>query len=91
MMKLHKDFDFVYSNTISCSKFIMKTTNSSHHFVIHGYSLVKGLGMGKYIISDTLIIGGYHWAICFIQKEIRLMIIAHLEYGVELLFTIFLS
>lgn len=39
--------------------------NGSHHFVIQGYSLAKGMGIGKHIASDNFTIGGYQWAIYF--------------------------
>lgn len=41
------------------------TVNGSHEFVIAGYSLSKGLGVGKYIASETFVVGGYSWAIYF--------------------------
>ncbi|XP_034704587.1 BTB/POZ and MATH domain-containing protein 3 isoform X2 [Vitis riparia] len=49
----------------SCSKSINETVNGSHHFLIKGYSLAKGMGAGKYISSDTFTVGGYDWAIYF--------------------------
>ncbi|XP_057839251.1 BTB/POZ and MATH domain-containing protein 2 [Cryptomeria japonica] len=47
------------------SKSITESVNGSHHFVINGYSLAKGMGVGKYIASDTFTVGGYDWAIYF--------------------------
>uniref|UniRef100_A0A803NRA7 Uncharacterized protein n=1 Tax=Cannabis sativa TaxID=3483 RepID=A0A803NRA7_CANSA len=44
---------------------ITETVNGTHHFKINGYSLSKGLGIGKYIASDTFNVGGYSWAIYF--------------------------
>ncbi|KAF9618357.1 hypothetical protein IFM89_000992 [Coptis chinensis] len=44
---------------------ITETVNGSHQFKITGYSLSKGLGIGKYIASDTFMVGGYDWAIYF--------------------------
>ncbi|XP_044503304.1 BTB/POZ and MATH domain-containing protein 2-like isoform X2 [Mangifera indica] len=44
---------------------ITETVNGSHQFKITGYSLSKGLGIGKYIASDTFMVGGYTWAIYF--------------------------
>ncbi|EXB39327.1 BTB/POZ and MATH domain-containing protein 2 [Morus notabilis] len=44
---------------------ITETVNGTHHFKINGYSLSKGLGIGKYIASDTFDVGGYSWAIYF--------------------------
>ncbi|GAY40754.1 hypothetical protein CUMW_054360 [Citrus unshiu] len=51
------------SSTTSTS--ITETVNGSHQFKITGYSLSKGLGIGKYIASDTFMVGGYAWAIYF--------------------------
>ncbi|CAL0306179.1 unnamed protein product [Lupinus luteus] len=41
------------SPTISCSV--------THN--VNGYSLAKGMGVGKHIASDLFSVGGYHWAI----------------------------
>jgi len=43
----------------------METVNGSHEFKITGYSLSKGLGSGKYIASETFMVGEYLWAIYF--------------------------
>ncbi|CAK9173683.1 unnamed protein product [Ilex paraguariensis] len=37
-----------------------ETVNGYHEFKITGYSLSKGMGIGKYIASDTFVVG----AIC---------------------------
>ncbi|KAF5175915.1 BTB/POZ and MATH domain-containing protein [Thalictrum thalictroides] len=50
---------------VTTSTSITETTNGSHQFKITGYSLSKGLGIGKYIASDTFMVGGYDWAIYF--------------------------
>ncbi|KAL8128772.1 hypothetical protein V2J09_017927 [Rumex salicifolius] len=42
-----------------------ETINVSHEFRINGYSLSKGLGVGKYMASETFHVGGYSWAIYF--------------------------
>ncbi|KAK9289157.1 hypothetical protein L1049_017630 [Liquidambar formosana] len=42
-----------------------ETVNGTHQFKISGYSLSKGMGIGKYIASDTFMVGGYAWAIYF--------------------------
>lgn len=44
---------------------ITETVNGSHEFTINGYSLSKGIGIGKYIASDIFMVGGYAWAIYF--------------------------
>ncbi|CAH8356692.1 unnamed protein product [Eruca vesicaria subsp. sativa] len=42
-----------------------ETINGSHEFKISGYSLAKGMGIGKYVASDTFMVGGYSWAVYF--------------------------
>ncbi|XP_023000162.1 BTB/POZ and MATH domain-containing protein 2-like [Cucurbita maxima] len=49
--------------TSSTSRF--ETVNGSHEFRINGYSLNKGMGSGKYIASDTFMVGGYAFAVYF--------------------------
>jgi len=44
---------------------VTQTVNGSHNFVIQGYSLAKGMGVGKHIASDNFSVGGYQWAIYF--------------------------
>lgn len=51
--------------TPSSSLSLTETVNGSHHFVIKGYSLAKGIGVGKHIASDNFTVGGYQWAIYF--------------------------
>lgn len=47
------------------SRCVTETVNGSHKFVIQGYSLAKGMGIGKHIASDTFTVGGFQWAIYF--------------------------
>jgi speckle-type POZ protein len=49
----------------SSSSSVTETINGSHSFTIAGYSLAKGMGVGKYITSDTFCVAGYRWAIYF--------------------------
>lgn len=49
--------------TVSTS--LTETVNGFHEFKISGYSLTKGVGVGKYVASDTFVVGGYSWAIYF--------------------------
>ncbi|XP_010524999.1 PREDICTED: BTB/POZ and MATH domain-containing protein 4-like [Tarenaya hassleriana] len=49
----------------SSSLSVTQTINGSHSFTIKGYSLAKGIGIGKHIASDTFTVGGYQWAIYF--------------------------
>ncbi|KAL1803156.1 hypothetical protein ACET3Z_031803 [Daucus carota] len=51
--------------TPSSSRSITETVNGSHKFVIQGYSLAKGMGIGKHIASENFTVGGYQWAIYF--------------------------
>ncbi|XP_023738374.1 BTB/POZ and MATH domain-containing protein 2 [Lactuca sativa] len=44
---------------------VTETVNGEHDFRISGYSLSKGIGIGKYVASDTFMVGGYSWAIYF--------------------------
>jgi speckle-type POZ protein len=44
---------------------ITETVKGSHRFKISGYSLSKGIGIGKYIASEIFSVGGYDWAIYF--------------------------
>ncbi|PSR94796.1 BTB/POZ and MATH domain-containing protein [Actinidia chinensis var. chinensis] len=53
------------SPAVTTSTSITETVNGSHQFKISGYSLSKGIGIGKYIASDTFMVGGYEWAIYF--------------------------
>uniref|UniRef100_A0A7N0T3L0 BTB/POZ and MATH domain-containing protein 2-like n=1 Tax=Kalanchoe fedtschenkoi TaxID=63787 RepID=A0A7N0T3L0_KALFE len=51
--------------TTTTSTSVTETVNGSHSFKITGYSLSKGMGIGKYMASDTFMVGGYSWAIYF--------------------------
>ncbi|KAJ9131861.1 hypothetical protein P3X46_034768 [Hevea brasiliensis] len=51
--------------TATTSLSITETINGSHRFTIQGYSLAKGIGIGKHIASENFTIGGYQWAIYF--------------------------
>ncbi|CAN4093178.1 unnamed protein product [Withania somnifera] len=53
------------SSPVTTSTSVTETVNGSHDFQISGYSLSKGIGIGKYIASDTFMVGGYSWAIYF--------------------------
>ncbi|GLT65268.1 hypothetical protein SLA2020_377070 [Shorea laevis] len=47
------------------SQSVTQTVNGSHSFTIKGYSLAKGMGIGKHIASESFTVGGYQWAIYF--------------------------
>ncbi|XP_009606600.1 BTB/POZ and MATH domain-containing protein 4 [Nicotiana tomentosiformis] len=52
-------------NRPTSSRSVTETVNGSHRFVIQGYSLAKGMGVGKHIASDNFTVGGHQWAIYF--------------------------
>ncbi|XP_072986523.1 BTB/POZ and MATH domain-containing protein 4-like [Typha latifolia] len=60
--------DLSASPTSSCT--VTETVKGSHTFVIQGYSLTKGMGVGKSIASDAFSVGGYQWAIYFFPDGI---------------------
>lgn len=49
----------------SSSFSINDTINGTHDFTVKGYSLAKGMGVGKYVQSEIFTVGGYDWAIYF--------------------------
>ncbi|GAA0142116.1 hypothetical protein LIER_03087 [Lithospermum erythrorhizon] len=51
--------------SLTTSSSITETVNGYHNFKISGYSLSKGMGIGKYIASDSFMVGGYDWAIYY--------------------------
>ncbi|KAK9945398.1 hypothetical protein M0R45_010918 [Rubus argutus] len=51
--------------TTTASTSITETVNGTHQFKVTGYSLSKGIGIGKYMASDIFNVGGYSWAIYF--------------------------
>ncbi|KAH6814322.1 BTB-POZ and MATH domain 4 [Perilla frutescens var. frutescens] len=51
------------SQTRSCS--VKETESGSSLFVIQGYSVAKGIGVGKHIASEEFTAGGLKWAIYF--------------------------
>ncbi|KAG7555775.1 TRAF-like [Arabidopsis suecica] len=53
------------SQSLTVSTSTTETVNGFHEFKICGYSLAKGVGVGKYVASDTFMVGGYSWAIYF--------------------------
>eukprot|EP00262_Sarcandra_glabra_P003803 TRINITY_DN1460_c0_g1_i1.p1 TRINITY_DN1460_c0_g1~~TRINITY_DN1460_c0_g1_i1.p1 ORF type:complete len:403 (-),score=55.34 TRINITY_DN1460_c0_g1_i1:607-1815(-) len=54
-----------FSDFPTSSQSVTDTVNGSHKFVIQGYSLAKGMGIGKHIASDNFDVGGYQWAVYF--------------------------
>ncbi|RCV09632.1 hypothetical protein SETIT_2G044600v2 [Setaria italica] len=53
------------SSSPTSSRSVTETVNGSHRFVIQGYSLAKGMGVGKHIASETFSVGGFQWAVYF--------------------------
>ncbi|XP_068475014.1 BTB/POZ and MATH domain-containing protein 4-like [Phaseolus vulgaris] len=52
-------------NNSGSSESVIEMVKGSHEFKVKGYSLVKGIGVGKFIASETFNVGGYEWAIYF--------------------------
>ncbi|KAI3847566.1 hypothetical protein MKX03_024351 [Papaver bracteatum] len=50
---------------VSKSQLFYETVQDSHEFEINGYSLIKGIGVGKYKSSGKFTVGGYDWKIRF--------------------------
>ncbi|KAJ0791271.1 putative MATH/TRAF domain-containing protein [Helianthus annuus] len=50
---------------LTTSMSVTETVKGEHNFKISGYSLSKGIGIGKYVASDTFTVGGYSWAVYF--------------------------
>lgn len=57
--------DKAFEVSPTSSRSVTETVNGSHKFVIQGYSLAKGMGIGKHIASDSFTVGNYEWAIYF--------------------------
>lgn len=47
------------------SQQLPETMNVSHEFIIRDYSLTKGIGVGKYISSDSFKVDGREWGVYF--------------------------
>ncbi|XP_026429307.1 BTB/POZ and MATH domain-containing protein 3-like [Papaver somniferum] len=47
------------------SQSIYETVKGSHLYKIIGYSLAKGIGVGKFMSSQTITVGGHDWVIHF--------------------------
>ena len=54
-----------HENLETASAIRTETITGSHLFKIYGYSLIKGIGIGKEIKSDIFTVGGYNWIIKF--------------------------
>ncbi|KAI3944613.1 hypothetical protein MKW98_021071 [Papaver atlanticum] len=53
------------NHNILSSSSIFETVKGFHEYNIKGYSLAKGMGVGKYRSSHTFTVGGHDWAINF--------------------------
>ncbi|XP_018476598.1 BTB/POZ and MATH domain-containing protein 1 [Raphanus sativus] len=53
------------SPPLTSSTSVTETVDGFHEFKISGYSLTKGVGVGKYVASDTFSVGGHSWAVYF--------------------------
>ncbi|KAI3943707.1 hypothetical protein MKW98_004212 [Papaver atlanticum] len=48
---------------MSSSQSIYETVEGCHEYKIKGYSLAKGMGVGKYMTSGIFTVGGHEWVI----------------------------
>ncbi|KAI3968392.1 hypothetical protein MKW92_029308 [Papaver armeniacum] len=53
------------NHKILSSESVCETVNGSHEYRIKGYSLAKGIGVGKCMRSRTFTVGGHDWVILF--------------------------
>ncbi|KAI3905512.1 hypothetical protein MKX01_038402 [Papaver californicum] len=53
------------NHEILSSQTIYETVNGSHEYMIKGYSLAKGIGVGKLMTSRRFTVGGHDWIIRF--------------------------
>lgn len=49
--------------TTTASSVTPETVRGRHVFTVSGYSLLKGLGVGKFVRSSTFSVGGYDWCV----------------------------
>jgi speckle-type POZ protein len=49
----------------SSSSCVTKTATAAHNFTVTNYSLLKGMGVGKFVSSRPFSVGGYSWQIRF--------------------------
>ncbi|KAJ1268116.1 hypothetical protein BS78_07G112200 [Paspalum vaginatum] len=54
----------------TASRHTTEVETATHSFKIIGYTLNKGMGVGKSIQSGTFTVGGYTWAVCFYPRRI---------------------
>ncbi|KAF0901305.1 hypothetical protein E2562_039231 [Oryza meyeriana var. granulata] len=47
------------------SRCVTELAEGTHAFEIVGYSLKKGIGVGKFVQSGVFAVGGHHWALRF--------------------------
>ncbi|KAJ4750177.1 BTB/POZ/MATH-domain protein [Rhynchospora pubera] len=55
----------IMNSSMTTSLVQAEAETGSHQFQILGYSLIKGIGIGKCIYSDVFSISGYEWVIQF--------------------------
>eukprot|EP01018_Ginkgo_biloba_P020881 Gb_07055 [translate_table: standard] len=80
------------SGSLMSSRSVTETINGSHNFVIQGYSLAKGMGVGRHITSETFTVRVYKWAIAPIvkmQKTILFEAVKLLEFMVNIAHRLF--
>ncbi|KAI3894989.1 hypothetical protein MKX03_028009 [Papaver bracteatum] len=53
------------NDKILSSKSICETVKDSHEYMIQGFSVAKGIGIGKLMTSRTFTVGGHDWVLLF--------------------------
>ncbi|XP_034599973.1 BTB/POZ and MATH domain-containing protein 1 [Setaria viridis] len=55
--------------TTTASSVTPETVRGRHVFKVSGYSLLKGLGVGKFVRSSTFAVGGYDWCVRYCPES----------------------
>ncbi|CAO2201000.1 unnamed protein product [Urochloa humidicola] len=69
----------------TASRCTTEAARGTHVFEIVGYSLKRGLGVGKFVRSRTLTVGGYDWAIRFYPDGLDKSCKDHVSIYLELM------
>ncbi|CAL5046128.1 unnamed protein product [Urochloa decumbens] len=59
------------SETTTASTCAAETARGTHVFKVAGYSLHKGIGVGKFLRSATFAVGGYDWSILYYPDGVK--------------------
>ncbi|CAN6214993.1 unnamed protein product [Urochloa humidicola] len=73
-----------YSQPTTASRYVSEMARGTHVFKVAGYSLHKGLGVGRFIRSSTFSVGGYDWSIRYypsgvVTRRFACRVVVYLE------------